>query len=185
MPYIRQHPNLDRLIPREIQHSMFSGENSGNTTGTSNRTYFYLFNNTPRRILSGETISLWMKVNTAASTITWAEVGLFVDLPSWDGTPTLTRVAWTDVSTKFNSVGLKKVDLVFNQTLEAGEYLWFAWGSQATTPYTLQRGGVDTTRLGNVWYSDTARVSNVSGSGYTPVTVSYNSLSFAQIFAEW
>lgn len=184
MPYIRQHPNLDRLIPREIHHGMFVGEQSGSTTGTSNRTYFSLWGNIPRRIISGETVYSWMKVNTAAATITWAEVGWFKDVPGWDGTPNLTRVAWTNVATTFNSLGLKRVAFTFLETLEAGQYVWFSWGSQATTNYTLQRSNIDTTRMGNIQYSDATRLSTVA-SNYAPLTVSYNSLAMPLVFPEW
>jgi hypothetical protein len=77
-------------------------------------------------------------VTTTATTITWAEVGVFEGaLPGYATNASLTRDGYTDVSAKFNSTG-RKTTTVSVSNVAQGDDLWVAYGSQATTPYQVR-----------------------------------------------
>lgn len=82
-------------------------------------------------------ISLRVQVNTAAVTITWAEVGIGTSPAiTLNGAASITRRGFTNVAASFNSTGDKTVAVAVSG-INPGDHLWALFGSQATTPYQL------------------------------------------------
>lgn len=79
------------------------------------------------------TCDVAMHVTTAAATITWAEVAIY----RGDSPTTVRRVGYTDVAASFNSTGRKLVTVALSDVM-AGDELWVAYGSSATTPFQLR-----------------------------------------------
>lgn len=105
--------------------------------------------------------SLRSNVTTAAATITWAEVGVFKGaLPGYGANASLTRVGFTDVSGTFNSTGLKSTTISVS-SVSAGDDLWVAFGSQATTPYQVRGDLADNLQEG-VFQTYAGRISTAS-----------------------
>lgn len=85
------------------------------------------------------TITIYTEVETAAATITWAEVGIGTSsAPSFGGNIDITRRGYTDVSASFNSTGEKTVAVTVSG-ITTGDHLWALMGSQATTPFQTIR----------------------------------------------
>ena len=80
--------------------------------------------------------SILVNVTTAGATITWAEVAIFKGIPPMNTTASLTRLGSTNVSATFNSIG-RKVTAV-TVSVAAGDTMWIAYGSSATTPFQLR-----------------------------------------------
>jgi hypothetical protein len=94
------------------------------------------------------TFELLCRVATAAATITWAEVGIFTgDFPETRAGTSLSRRGYVDVSAIFNSTGLKAVTITASG-ITAGDDLWLAYGSSATTPFQLRGGLADEIQTG-------------------------------------
>jgi len=64
-------------------------------------------------------------------TIVWAEVGVFKGAFTVGAAPTLTRLGFTDVSSTFNSTGVKSTTISLSG-VSVGDELWFAYGSDTS-----------------------------------------------------
>lgn len=84
-------------------------------------------------------------VTTAVATITWAEVALASANSASGGNLTLLGSV-TNVAATFNSTGVKTV--TFSISVAAGTFLYFLFGSQATTPFQLRATLADELGIG-------------------------------------
>lgn len=108
---------------------------------------------------NGTFVDVLSQVGTAAATITWAEVGIFKGDLILNGNANLTRLGFTDVSGSFNTTG-RKVTRV-NCTVQIGDVLWVAYGSQATTPYQVRGALADDLQTG-AFQTIAGRISTVA-----------------------
>ena len=110
---------------------------------------------------------LYQVTTATVGAITWAEMAI-----GFSGDPVLQPVAATqdiqllqylDVSSRVNSTGRKKSEIIdLPQSLQ-GTHIWFLFGGQAaTTQYQLRAGLADTIGAGFL-YSAAARPSTMSG----------------------
>jgi hypothetical protein len=107
-------------------------------------------------------ISLRVQVNTAASGITWAEVGIgTAPAITLNGGASITRRGSTNVAASFNSTGDKTVAVAVSG-ISAGDHLWALFGSQATTPYQLLSCEVESMDAGIDQSSAATRISTMS-----------------------
>lgn len=84
------------------------------------------------------TCDVLVNVTTAVATsIIWAEIAIFKGVPVLNGNASLSRVGFADVTGTFNSTGIKKTTVALSG-VSAGDDLWVAYGSQATTPFQLR-----------------------------------------------
>lgn len=100
-----------------------------------------------------------VQVTTAAATITWAEVALASANSAAGGNLTLLGSA-TNVAATFNSTGTKTV--TFSISVPAGTFLYFLFGSQATTPFQLRATLADEVGLGVHRLASTTRPSTMA-----------------------
>ncbi|MDB5254176.1 MAG: hypothetical protein JWL80_242 [Parcubacteria group bacterium] len=80
--------------------------------------------------------SVLQNVTTLAATITWAEVGVFKGTPVLNGAASLTRLGFTSVAATYNTLGRKSTAVTV--AAAAGDQLWVAFGSSATTPFQVR-----------------------------------------------
>lgn len=143
------------------------------TAFATNTSYFVYLGRVATAIT---TLDVRCRVTAAAATITWAEVGVFTGTPVLAGNPSLTRRGFTNVATTFNSTGLKSTTVALTG-VSAGDELWLAFGSQATTPFQVRGGLADDLQSG--WYASVAgRISTLS----VPVSVT---LASATLVPPW
>lgn len=108
------------------------------------------------------TINLRVSVNTAAATITWAEVGIGTSPTiALNGAASITRRGFTSVATAFNSTGEKSVAVTVSG-INPGDHLWALFGSQATTPYQLVEAAPDYQSSGLVQFLAATRISTMA-----------------------
>ena len=104
-------------------------------------------------------IEVNVQVTTAAGTITWAEVALASANSAAGGNLTLLGSV-TNVAATFNSTGTKTV--TFSISVPAGTFLYFLFGSQATTPFQLRATLADEVGLGVHRLAATTRPSTMA-----------------------
>lgn len=107
-------------------------------------------------------ISLYIEVEVAAATITWAEVGVGTSdvAPAFGENMDITRRGYTNVASSFNSTGEKVVNVSVSG-ISPGDHLWALIGSQATTPYQTIR--VNHSEDNGTWgYRSSTRISTMS-----------------------
>jgi hypothetical protein len=112
-------------------------------TTVSNASYFQYMGRTARRFTQA---TLRYRISTAAVTVTWAEVAIFVGTPVLGGNPSLTRRGFTNVASVVTSLGQKST--VIAATVEAGEDVWAVYGGQSTTVMQLRAGLADDLQTG-------------------------------------
>jgi len=96
------------------------------------------------------TCDVMTNVTTAGATIIWAEVGIFKGaFPAARGNGVFTRLGFTDVAATYNTVGLKNTTVAL-AGVTAGDDLWVAYGSMATTMFQLRGGLANHLQLGNL-----------------------------------
>jgi hypothetical protein len=105
------------------------------------------------------TCTVLTNVTTLAATITWAEVAVFKGAPVLNGNASLTRLGFTNVATTYNSTGRKSTAVTV--TAAAGDNLWVAYGSTATTPFQIRGLLADDIQSG-VFQTATVRPSTAS-----------------------
>lgn len=127
-----QRPNTTDLWLPEGMVFPPGGDSSGAgvTLGVSTTAYARYFGRCP--IKNPTTVTAYMYVTTAAATIIYSELALFVGAFAWGGGATLTRVGVTDTSAIFNSTGYKAVGITVSG-LNFGDDMWLVNGDQATT----------------------------------------------------
>lgn len=128
------------------------------TVPVSNTSYFQYLGRVNYAVTSADVVC---RVTTQAATITWAEIGIFKGASVANGTATLTRLGFTDVAATFNSTGIKKTTVALTGAA-AGDELWVAYGSQATTPYVLRGMVADDIQSGILQEKATTRISTVA-----------------------
>ncbi len=101
------------------------------TTGLS---YFEYIGVAPRTYTSCTTL---FNVTTQVATITWAEVAIFKGTPVINGNASLTLLGSTSVAATFNSTGRKSTAVTLTGAA-AGDNLWVAFGSAASTPFQVR-----------------------------------------------
>ena len=119
-------------------------------------------------------VSINVGVETAAVTITWAEVGVGTAPQITLGSAaSITRRGYTDVSASFNSTGDKTVAVTVTG-ISAGDHLWALFGSQATTPYQVTRAQGSDLRE-SVYQTAAVRISTMSSpQAFSTTTVATN-----------
>jgi hypothetical protein len=110
------------------------------------------------------TADVRFRVTTLAATITWAEIGIFTGTPVVGGNPSLTRRGFTNVAAVVNTTGLKTVTVALSG-VSAGDDIWIAYGSQATTPFQARGTLADDLQSG-VFCTFAGRISTMA----TPAT---------------
>lgn len=93
------------------------------------------------------TITLRLRVTTAAATITWAEVAIATGAPVLGGNPSLTRRGFTNTAAIVNSAGQKSIAVTVSG-IAAGDHLWAIIGNQATTAAVIRGGLADDLQAG-------------------------------------
>lgn len=106
-------------------------------------------------------VNLLFNVTTLASTITWAEVGIFKGAINLNGNPTLTRLGTADVSGVVNSTGIKNVVVSLTTPLSIGDDVWAVIGDQASVTMVVRAGLADDIQSGR-FATLTARPSTVT-----------------------
>lgn len=137
------------------------GEQSADTNApsTSNTTYASYMG---RADAAYTTINLRTEVNTAAATITWAEVGIgTASAITLNGAASITRRGYTDVSASFNSTGEKTVAVTVSG-ISIGDHLWALFGSEATTPYAVIASDIEYTSSGILQSVAATRISTMA-----------------------
>lgn len=116
------------------------------TAETTNTSRFLYLGRAKRAIAS---VQVRYRVTTLAATITWAEMGIFTSTtpPSYGGTASLSRVGFTDISGVITSTGLKSTTVNVSG-VNVGDYIWVAWGCQATTMPVYRAGIADDLQSG-------------------------------------
>lgn len=87
-------------------------------------------------------VRLQYNVSTQASTITWAELAIYRGVPTLQGSVTLTRAGFTDVSAVWNSTGLKTTT-VTTSNIAIGDDLWAVFSNSAGIAAQVTAGSVD------------------------------------------
>ena len=161
LPYCVQttlQPQPSMMWPHWISTVGLAGTKSITTTST-----FAVYLGRAPFSLSG--VRILCKVTTAAATITWAEFGLAKGRLVFNGSPTLTPIGYTDVSTIVNSTGVKNIPIALSGTnyIQAHDDLWLLVGNQATTALVLMAPTLtDNTSMG-FFASATTRPSTTLG----------------------
>jgi hypothetical protein len=108
------------------------------------------------------TVNIRVQVDTAAATITWAEVGVGTSpIITMGSGASITRRGSTSVSASFNSTGDKSV-AVTTTGIVPGDHLWALFGSQATTPYQLRAVAAESTDAGTDQSVAATRISTMA-----------------------
>lgn len=136
------------------------------TAFATNTSYFVYLGRVSRPVT---TLDLRANVTTQGATITWAELGIMTGAPVLGGNASLTRRGFTSVAATYNSTGRKNTTIALTG-VSAGDELWAAFGSQATTPYQVRGGLADDLQSG--FYASVAGRISTLGS---PVTVTLGS----------
>jgi len=125
--------------PRALNPVSWMGAASlANGTSFATNTSYFLYLGRAGKALS--TVNVVTRVTTAASSITWAEVGIFKGTLVANGAATnLTRLGFTNVAATYNSTGIKNTSVSLTGHA-AEDDLWVAFGSQATAVYQLRAG---------------------------------------------
>jgi hypothetical protein len=121
----------DQVIYQAI--GLFMANLTAVTALTTGTTYFEYMGVAAKPYTS---CSVLANVTTAAVTITWAEVAIFKGTPPLNTTASLTRLGSTSVAATYNSTGRKSTAVT--ATVAAGDPLWVALGSSATTPFQVR-----------------------------------------------
>jgi len=111
---------------------------------TSASSFAVYIGKAPRSYSAGESISIRLRVTTAAATITWAEVAVATGSVNPGANPTLTVRGFADVSASYNSLGQKTtaITLASGQAIAEGDDIWVVIGNQATTALQVRAQSV-------------------------------------------
>lgn len=99
------------------------------TAAVSLRSYFLYLGRTMRAITTSTFLARVVTGYSGGSGSPWAEVGVFTGDVVANGNASLSRVGFTDVSSTFNSTGVKAVTISLSG-VSIGDGLWLAWGNQ-------------------------------------------------------
>lgn len=129
------------------------------------------------------TVNLLCNVTTGAATITWAEVGIFTGPLTFNGAASLTRRGFANVAATFNTTGIKKTAITVAGCI-AGEEVWAAFGSQASTPYQVRgvladdiQTGIFQTFAGRISTMNAGSATTLGGQAAVPPWVALGGLS--------
>lgn len=104
-------------------------------------------------------------INQMAGVVTFAEAAIATGDPVPQGNPTLTAIAYTDVSAVINTTGIKVVTVA--ASVNAGQYVWLMLGQNATSTNPAIRAGNNGDQIQMGWSASNAsyRPSSNIGSG--------------------
>lgn len=144
------------------------------TVAVTNTSYFVYLGRVSQAFT---TFAARYRVTTAAVTITWAEIGIFKGAIALGAAASLSRVGFTDCAAIINSTGQKTTNIALTG-VAAGDDLWFAYGSQATTPAQFRGGLADDLQSGR-FQSFAGRISTMA----VPSTCTLTAATLAPIWA--
>jgi hypothetical protein len=162
-----------RLVPSQLLSGPFNASSGSLTASMTSTTAFAMYLGSAKQVSSS--ISLRYRVTTLASTITYAEMGIFKGNINLGGNPTLTRLGYADVSGMVNSTGQKTTTVTLTTPTAIGDELWAVYGNQASVVAVLRAGSPDDIGCGML-AKVTARPSTVASPTAWTIDTTTNTL---------
>lgn len=130
------------------------------TAWATNTSYAFCVGVSPK---TSSSININYRVGTAAvGAATWGEVGIFKGDLNLNGSATLTRLGFTDVSGVVNSTGIKNTNVALSTAVQPGDKVWLAFGGQFATTQWQSRGGLANDIQDGSYQSIAGRISTIA-----------------------
>jgi len=153
-------PAVQALSSSQFLMSVSDAANLTAVSITVSNSSYAVWLGTAGKVSSSVTVRL--RVTTAAATITWAECGIFKGNVNIGGNPTLTRLGTANVAGTYNSTGIISTTVTLSTPTAIGDDLWCVFGAQATTALRVRGSLADDIQSGTYANLTSTRPSTVA-----------------------
>jgi hypothetical protein len=148
------------LTPSNYLASVFNTANLTSVWITVSNSSYAVYLGTCSKV--SNSVSVRLRVTTAAATITWCEMAIFKGQVNIGGNPTLTRLGYADTSGDYNTNALVSKTITLSTNTAIGDELWAVFGAQATTALRVRAGLADDLQSGTYASLASTRPSTVT-----------------------